>query len=107
RLRGKVEDACGADARPVTTGELNRFFDEVHMKRPPPTKGRRAPRVYYITPASVRPPSFMIVTSQPDSLHFSYQRYVINAIRKRFGFEGTPIRIFYRRKDRRVRKKRR
>lgn len=107
RLLGMIDEAFEAYNQRVSTGELNRFFDDVLMKHPPPTQGSRAPRFYYITQASVRPPSFMIVTSHPDSLHFSYQRYVINAIRKRFGFEGTPIRIFYRRKDRRVRKKRR
>ena len=91
----------------ISTGELNRFFEEVLMTHPPPTSGGRAPRFYYITQAGVRPPTFMIVTSHPDNLHFSYQRYVKNAIRKRFGFDGTPIRIFYRRKDRKQRKRRR
>ncbi len=91
----------------VPTGELNRFFDEVLMSHPPPTSGGKAPRFYYITQHGTRPPSFMIVTSHPDNLHFSYQRYVVNAIRKQFGFEGTPIRVSYRRKDRRPKKGRR
>ena len=91
----------------VTTGELNRFFETVLSKHPPPTQGGRAPRFYYITQARTRPPTFVIVTSHPDSLHFSYQRYVVNAIRKEFGFEGAPIRVHYRRKDRRPKKGRR
>ena len=74
-------------------------------KHPPPTQGGKAPRFYYITQAHARPPTFMIVTSHPDNLHFSYQRYVVNAIRKEFGFEGTPIRVHYRRKDRRPKKR--
>lgn len=91
----------------VATGELNRFFETVLLGHPPPTQGGRAPRFYYVTQARSRPPTFMIVTSHPDSLHFSYQRYVINALRKQFGFEGTPVRVHYRRKDRRERKRKR
>jgi GTP-binding protein len=84
----------------VKTGELNRFFETVLASHPPPIQGGRAPRFYFMTQAHARPPTFMVVTSHPDNLHFSYQRYVINALRKRFGFEGTPIRVHYRRKDR-------
>lgn len=107
RLLKMIDKVYESYNQRVTTGELNRFFEEVLLSHPPPTHGGRAPRFYYITQAKTRPPTFMIVTSHPDSLHFSYQRYVKNAIRKRFGFEGTPIRVFYRRKDRRKRKKRR
>jgi GTP-binding protein len=85
----------------VKTAELNRFFDTVLATHPPPTHGGRAPRFYYITQAAVAPPTFAIVTSHPDNLHFSYQRYVSNAIRKQFGFDGVPLRIHYRRKGRR------
>jgi GTP-binding protein len=107
RLLRKIDEVYESYNQRVTTGELNRFFEEVLLKHPPPTQGGRAPRFYYITQAGTRPPTFMIVTSHPDNLHFSYQRYVKNAIRKRFGFEGASIRVFYRRKDRRKRKKRR
>ena len=58
-----------------------------------------------MTQAHTRPPTFMVVTSHPDNLHFSYQRYVMNALRKEFGFEGTPLNVYYRRKDRKPRKK--
>ena len=87
----------------VPTGQLNRFFETVLLSHPPPTHGGRAPRFYYITQARARPPTFMVVTSHPDDLHFSYQRYVVNALRKEFGFEGAPVRVHYRRKDRRPR----
>lgn len=107
RLLKLIDESYASFNKRIGTGELNRFFEEVLMSHPPPTSGGRAPRFYYITQASVRPPSFMIVTSHPDNLHFSYQRYVKNAIRKRFGFEGAPIRIYYRRKDRREKKRKR
>jgi len=91
----------------VSTGQLNRFFETVLLTHPPPTRGGRAPRFYYITQAKARPPTFMVVTSHPDDLHFSYQRYVVNALRKEFGFEGAPVRVHYRRKDRRPKKRKR
>jgi len=86
----------------VTTGELNRFFEEVLETHPPPTMGGRFVRLYYITQAQSRPPTFVIITNSPDNVHFSYQRYVLNRIRERFGFEGSPIRLHYKEKRRRA-----
>lgn len=80
----------------VTTGQLNRFFEEVLEHHPPPTSGGRAIRIYFVTQATTSPPTFVAVTNFPDRVHFSYKRYVINQLRKRFGFEGCPIRVFYR-----------
>jgi len=88
-------------AKRVGTSELNKFFGEVLETHPPPTMGGRAVRLYYVTQAQSRPPTFIIVTNQPENVHFSYQRFIQNQIRKRFGFEGTPIRIRYRAKNRR------
>jgi GTP-binding protein len=85
----------------VTTGELNRFFEQVIETRPPPTMGGRAPRLYYVTQAQVAPPTFVAMTNAPDSIHFSYRRFVINQLRERFGFEGVPVRVHYRARRRR------
>ncbi len=82
----------------IGTSELNRFFEEVLATHPPPTMGGRAVRLYYVTQAESRPPTFVVVTNEPERVHFSYQRYIQNQIRKRFGFEGTPIRIRYKSK---------
>jgi GTP-binding protein len=79
----------------VTTGELNRFFEKVLAERPPPTKGGRAPRLFYVTQAEVGPPTFVAMTNAPDSIHFSYRRFVVNQLRKTFGFEGVPVRVHY------------
>lgn len=85
----------------VSTGELNRFFAEVLSTHPPPTNMGRAVRLYYVTQAEVGPPTFVVVANFPEAVHFSYRRYVENQIRKRFGFEGAPIRIRYRPKRKR------
>jgi GTP-binding protein len=98
----KVVDGVAESFRKrVKTAELNRFFDAVLMTHPPPTHGGRAPRFYYITQAGVAPPTFAISTNHPEYIHFSYQRYVSNAIRKEFAFRGVPLRVFYRAKKRR------
>jgi len=101
RLLRTIERVGRAFGSRVGTGELNRFFEEVLTTHPPPTRGGRAPRFYFVTQAETAPPVFVVQASDPDHVHFSYQRYVINAIRKRFGFEGVPIRVHYRRPRRR------
>ena len=103
-LLGRVDDAVAEHRKRIGTGELNRFFEEVLEKHPPPTMHHRSVRLYYITQASVAPPTFVIMTNSPKDVHFSYQRYVVNQIRKRFGFKGTPIRVRYRGKKSRKEK---
>jgi GTP-binding protein len=94
----KVRDAY---YRRVGTGELNRFFEGVLDLKPPPTMGGRAPRLYYVTQAEVAPPTFIVMTNAPDSIHFSYRRFVMNQLRKHFGFEGVPVRVHYKPRRRR------
>ena len=89
--------------RRIPTGELNRFFEQVLDSHPPPTMGGRAPRLYYVTQAAVQPPTFVAMTNAPDSIHFSYRRFVVNQLRKHFGFEGVPVRVHYKARRRRER----
>jgi GTP-binding protein len=98
-----IDQAHASFLKRVTTGELNRFFKEVLETRPPPTMGNRAPRIYYVTQAAVAPPTFVAMTNAPDSIHFSYRRFVINQLRKQFGFEGAPVRVIYKARRRRER----
>lgn len=95
-----IERVSAAFHARIPTGELNRFFETVLQTRPPPTSGGRAPRLYYVTQAETSPPLFVVISSSPDSVHFSYQRFVVNQLRKHFGFEGVPIRVVYREKRR-------
>ena len=102
-LIGKVREVTKNHKKRVTTGELNRFFEEVLEHHPPPTQSGKAVRLYFITQAAFAPPTFVVSANYPDKVHFSYQRYVSNQIRERFGFEGTPLRIHYRPKTKRER----
>jgi GTP-binding protein len=97
----EIERVRAAFFKRVGTGELNRFFEQVLDTHPPPTMGGRAPRLYYVTQAEVAPPTFVAMTNAPDSIHFSYRRFVVNQLRKHFGFEGAPIRIHYKARRRR------
>jgi GTP-binding protein len=84
-------------ARRIATGELNQLLEQIMDHQPPPSgpAGRHV-RLYYITQAAVRPPTFFISTNQPADVGYSYRRFLINQLRKAYGFEGTPIRIVLR-----------
>jgi GTP-binding protein len=100
-LFSTIDRVRGAFFRRVGTGELNRFFEQVLDTRPPPTMGGRAPRLYYVTQAEVAPPTFVVMTNAPDGIHFSYRRFVVNQLRKHFGFDGSPVRVHYKARRRR------
>ena len=84
----------------VGTGVLNEIMTEaVAMQQPPSDKGKRL-RLYYITQAGVKPPTFVIFVNDKELMHFSYTRYIENQIRNAFGFKGTPLKFIIReRKD--------
>ena len=82
----------------VPTGPLNRFLAEAVGSHPPPSEGSRVRRLNYITQIQEGPPTFLFFSNLSGEVHFSYQRYLINRLRERFGFEGSPIRLVFRKK---------
>ncbi len=83
----------------VSTGMLNDLVNEaVAIVQPPSDKGKRL-KVYYMTQSGIKPPTFVVFVNDIDLMHYSYQRYLENQLRKSFGFEGTPIRFILREKD--------
>ncbi|MCX7746762.1 MAG: ribosome biogenesis GTPase Der [Clostridia bacterium] len=83
----------------VSTGMLNDLVNEaVAMVQPPSDKGKRL-KIYYMTQAGIKPPSFVVFVNNMELMHYSYQRYLENQLRKTFGFEGTPIKFIIREKD--------
>lgn len=80
----------------ISTGKLNDILADATARVQPPTdKGKRL-KIYYITQASTRPPTFVCFCNNAELFHFSYQRYLENQIRATFGLEGTPIRFVIR-----------
>ena len=82
----------------VTTSVLNQVINEaIAIVQPPTDKGKRL-KIFYGTQASTKPPTFVIFVNNKELFHFSYERYLVNQIRKEFGLEGTPVRIIVREK---------
>ena len=88
KLIREVDDAASTR---VPTAELNRFVEALHFEER---------KIYYVTQASIRPPTFIFFTDSAGPLHFSHERYLANQIRKRFGFRGTPVVVKTRAKKR-------
>lgn len=83
RIFSTIRRSFDSASKRVTTGELNRFVETL--------KFESDIRIYYITQASIRPPTFVVFTDKADKMHFSIERNLVNRLRERFGFEGTPI----------------
>lgn len=79
----------------ISTSAMNRFLKQVDFERASVPMAKRV-KIYYLTQASVAPPTFVLFTDRAIKLHFSYQRFLENQIRRAFGFVGTPIRILTR-----------
>ena len=96
RLFALIKKAAGNNAMRITTGMLNDILAQAVARVQPPTdKGKRL-KIYYITQASTKPPTFVCFVNSKELFHFSYRRYLENRIRDTFGLVGTPIRMLAR-----------
>ena len=93
-----IERVYAQYTRRVETGELNRKIREIIEANPPPGRQSRLHIFNYITQVAIKPPSFVLFVRDPDNIHFSYERYLVNRIREAFGFAEVPIRLFFRKK---------
>jgi len=92
-------DAIGATRRHrIPTPKLNQFLEEITAANPPISPGRKHVRILYGAQIGVAPPSFVFFTNVATTFHFSYERFLLNQLRERFGFVGTPIRLQVRRR---------
>ena len=83
----------------MPTPELNRWLDAVARKeQSSPARGRSV-KLLYATQVGVRPPSFILFCNHPRRVHFSLRRFLENSLRERFGFDGVPIRIRFRKRS--------
>lgn len=105
RLFELIHFVDGQNAMRISTGKLNDVLAAATARVQPPTdKGRRL-KIYYMTQASTRPPTFVCFVNRKDLFHYSYQRYLDNQIREVFGLEGTPTRFVIREREEKKGKK--
>ena len=95
-----IEGAYAQFTKRVQTSELNKKLQEFLEENPPPRHRNKPNKISYATQTGVKPPTFVLFVREPKAIHFSYRRYLANRIREEFGFEQTPLRIFFRKKNR-------
>ena len=98
KLFSMINNVAEQNAMRISTSVLNQVINEaIAIVQPPTDKGKRL-KIFYGTQASTKPPTFVIFVNNKELFHFSYERYLVNQIRKEFGLEGTPVRIIVREK---------
>ena len=98
KLYEMINQVASQNALRVSTSMLNQVLNEaIAIVQPPTDKGKRL-KIYYMTQGSTKPPTFVVFVNDKELFHFSYERYLINCLRKEFGLVGTPIRMIVREK---------
>ena len=98
RIFPHVERILQNYQRRVPTAELNQLLESILQRNPPPIHKGRSPSIHYWTQVSASPPTFVAFTNEPKAIHFSYERHLINQLYDAFDFEGTPIRLIWKKK---------
>ena len=99
KLFDMINEVAKQNAMRISTSVLNQVINEaIAIVQPPTDKGKRL-KIFYGTQASTKPPTFVIFVNSKELFHFSYERYLVNQIRKEFGLQGTPVRIIVREKN--------
>jgi GTP-binding protein len=107
KLLPTVKRIYAEGARRISTSELNRFLEAAVASHHPPAHRGRLVRLYYITQPETNPPTFIISVNTADGVTDGYRRFLLNRLRGTFGFEGVPLRVFYRERKRSESKKER
>ena len=98
KLYEMINQVASQNALRVSTSMLNQVLNEaIAIVQPPTDKGKRL-KIYYMTQGSTKPPTFVVFVNNKELFHFSYERYLVNCLRKEFGLIGTPIRMIVREK---------
>jgi GTP-binding protein len=93
-----IDRVAASRKQRVKTPELNRFVERVAAEHPPASPGKKHVRILYAAQTATAPPTFVFFTNVATTFHFSYERFLVNQIREKFGFLGSPIRLHVRRK---------
>ena len=100
KIMAEVEKVAQEYVRKIPTPQLNKVLSEaVRDHQPPVFQGKRL-KFFYITQDGIRPPSFVVFVNRAEGVHFSYERYLGNKLREAFGFTGTPLRLYFKDRER-------
>ncbi|MEL6179875.1 MAG: ribosome biogenesis GTPase Der [Myxococcota bacterium] len=83
-------------SRRIATGPLNRWFEQLTRRYTPPVHKGRKLKVYFMSQVAIRPPTFMVSVNYPEAVPVSYKRFLLNRLAEEFNFEGTPLKLFFR-----------
>ena len=100
KLLETVDKVAASRRMRVGTSELNRFIEQITAAQPPVSPGTRNVRVLYAAQTGVAPPTFVLFTNVASKVHFSYERFLENQLREKYGFFGTPLKINIRKRSR-------
>jgi GTPase len=103
RVLETIDKIAEVRRKRIPTPALNKFIEAVTGANPPVSPGRKHVRIMYAAQIGVAPPSFVFFTNVATTLHFSYERFLVNQLREQFGIVGTPIRIQVRRRTKKAR----
>ncbi|MCG8333102.1 MAG: ribosome biogenesis GTPase Der [Proteobacteria bacterium] len=96
-----VQEVFSQFTKRIQTSDLNKIMESITARHTPPTKAGKATKIFYSTQVSTRPPTFIVTSNNPKAINLSYKRYMAAQFRYYFGFEGTPIRILWRDRNKR------
>lgn len=94
----KAKEIFESSQKRIGTSELNKIFERLIAKYPPPVYRGESIKLYFVTQVSVAPPTFILFVNYPDKLNFSYERYLRNGIRKVYPYEGVHLRVIFRKR---------
>ena len=94
-----IDEVYDESTKRIATNVINEVVLDAQAMTPAPTHNGQRLRIYYASQVAIQPPTFILFVNDPDLLHFSYKRYIENKLREAFGFNGTPIHIIARKRE--------
>jgi GTP-binding protein len=103
KLFGLIDELYGQYTKRISTAELNKFLERIVQENPPGMhrKTKRI-KIYYLTQVQTAPPTLMLFCNYPESIHFSYRRFLVNRVREAFEFGGAPLKLVFKKREGRL-----
>jgi len=99
KILENTEETLAQLEKRIPTSQLNKFFDGFKKQHQPPVYKNKSVKFYYITQTDIKPPTFVAFVNFPEGIHFSYERFLVNQIRKAFGLDKVPLWLYFRKRQ--------